>query len=153
MSNNKLSPQEQLIGKHPSKSNIFGTWLNCEDLPCKKTYKHRKLIENKGTRSKAIDALSILVVTHHKSDKSIRLIRKAILEKRGLIKTAKNRKFLPSNNSTRKGNLTEIILAEYLSATSGYSLLVYRLRYNNNIDQSLKGDDVLLFDLSNKKKR
>ncbi len=145
------TPQEELIGKHPDKPNIFGVWFDCEDFPCKKGYKHRKLDETKKGRQNIIDPLSELVITHHKSEKSIRLIKKAILAKHGLVKTAKNKRFLPTNYSTRKGNLTEIILAEYLKVTSGYSLLVYRLRYNNNIDQSLKGDDVLLFDLTNEK--
>lgn len=148
----KLTPQEELIGKHPSKPNIFGIWFDHEDLPFKKGYKHRKLEELKGGRKQIIDPLANLVITHHKSEDSIRLIRETILTKRGLAATAKKKKFLPTNYFTRKGNLTEIILTEYLLATSGYSLLVYRLRYNNNIDQSLKGDDVLLFDLRNTKK-
>ena len=53
----------------------------------------------------------------------------------------------PTNASTRKGNLAEVILAEYVVAASGLALPVYRLRYNPNIDQSMKGDDVLAFDL------
>lgn len=148
----QLTPQEQLIGKHPNQQNLFGIWLDCDDLPCKKGYKHRKLQETGRGRKNIIDSLSKLVITHHKSEKSIRMLRKAILAKHGLSKTAKNKKLLPTNYSTRKGNLTEIILTEYLRVTSGYSLLVYRLRYNNNIDQSLKGDDILLFDLADKKR-
>ena len=152
MNQSKLTPQEELIGKHPDKPNIFGVWFDFEDLPCAKGYKHRKLDETKRGRQNIVDPISELIVTHHKSEKSIRMLRSAILNKHGLAKTAKNKKFLPTNYSTRKGNLTEIILTEYLIGTSGYSLLAYRLRYNNNIDQSLKGDDVLLFDLTNKKK-
>ncbi len=148
----KLTPQEELIGKHPDKKNLFGVWFDCEDLPCSKGYKHRKLVESKGGRKNIIDPLASLLITHHKSEESIRLIRDAILAKSGLATKAKKKKFLPANYLTRKGNLTEIILTEYLVGTSGYSLLAYRLRYNNNIDQSLKGDDVLLFDLTNKKK-
>lgn len=148
----KLTPQEELIGKHPKAPDIFGIWLDYEDFPCKKNYKHRKLSETKKSRRIAIEALSDLVITHHKSDDSIRLIRNAILSKNGLIKTARKKKLLPSNYITCKGNLTEIILTEYLRGSSGYSLLVYRLRYNTNIDQSLKGDDVLLFDLRDSKK-
>jgi hypothetical protein len=53
----------------------------------------------------------------------------------------------PRNASTRKGNLAEIVLAEYIVATSHAGLPVYRLRYNPNVDQSMKGDDVLAFDL------
>ena len=38
-------------------------------------------------------------------------------------------------------------LAEYVVAASRLVLPVYRLRYNPNVDQSMKGDDVLAFDL------
>lgn len=53
----------------------------------------------------------------------------------------------PINSETRKGNFAEIVLAEYILATSKATLPVYRLRHNPNVDQSMKGDDVLAFDL------
>jgi hypothetical protein len=53
----------------------------------------------------------------------------------------------PTNPLTRKGNLAEVVLAEYIVATTATKLPVYRLRYNPNIEQSMKGDDVLAFDL------
>jgi len=53
----------------------------------------------------------------------------------------------PSNPTTRKGNLAEVVLAEYLTASSGLAVPIYRLRYNPNVNQSMKGDDVLAFDL------
>jgi hypothetical protein len=53
----------------------------------------------------------------------------------------------PRNSSTRKGNLAEIVLADYVIATTDTHLPIFRLRYNPNVDQSMKGDDVLAFDL------
>ncbi len=53
----------------------------------------------------------------------------------------------PQNLTTQKGNFAEVFLAEYLSSTTDAQLPIYRLRYNTNPDQSMKGDDVLLFDL------
>jgi hypothetical protein len=53
----------------------------------------------------------------------------------------------PTNPLTRKGNFAEIVLAEYVVAASRVTLPVYRLHYNPNVDQSMKGDDVLAFDL------
>jgi hypothetical protein len=53
----------------------------------------------------------------------------------------------PRNPNTQKGNWAEILLAEYLSGSCNAQLPVYRLRYNTNVDQSMKGDDVLAFDL------
>jgi hypothetical protein len=53
----------------------------------------------------------------------------------------------PTSPTTRKGNVAEVLLAEYICATCGVELPVFRLRYNPNINQSMKGDDVLAFDL------
>ena len=39
----------------------------------------------------------------------------------------------------------------YICAASGTCLPVYRLRYNPNIEQSMKGDDVLAFDFTSKR--
>lgn len=53
----------------------------------------------------------------------------------------------PQPSTTQKGNFAEVFLAEYLVSTTDMELPIYRLRYNTNPDQSMKGDDVLLFDL------
>ena len=58
----------------------------------------------------------------------------------------------PHSPDTRKGNFAEIFLAEYLQEITTAKILVYRLRHNPNPEQSMKGDDVLLFDLSSKTK-
>jgi len=42
--------------------------------------------------------------------------------------------------------LGEVILTEYLSETTGIKVLIYKFHYNPNVDQSMKGDDVLLID-------
>jgi hypothetical protein len=60
---------------------------------------------------------------------------------------------LPTFDKTKKGNFAEIVLAEYLLATSKLDLLVYRLRYNTNVDQSMTGDDVLLLNRSDLHKK
>jgi hypothetical protein len=57
------------------------------------------------------------------------------------------------NFTTQKGNLGEIILSEYLKSSSGLELLIYKFRFNPNVEQSMKGDDILLFDKSNFKNK
>lgn len=39
-----------------------------------------------------------------------------------------------------------MILTEYLSQVSEINVLIFKLHYNPNVDQSMKGDDVLLVD-------
>lgn len=77
----------------------------------------------------------------------------ASLKKLGYtLDDAKVQRF-PTHTDTQKGNLTEVFLAEYISASSGADLPVYRLRHNPNIEQSMKGDDVLAFDFQGRKPR
>jgi hypothetical protein len=53
----------------------------------------------------------------------------------------------PVAAKTQRGNFAEVILAEYLKVATDAVMPVYKLRYNPNIQQAMKGDDVLLFDL------
>jgi hypothetical protein len=59
----------------------------------------------------------------------------------------------PRADKTQKGNLAEVFLAEYIVAGADAELPVYRLRYNPNVEQSMKGDDVLAFDFHSKRVR
>jgi hypothetical protein len=96
-----------------------------------------------------------MVITHHVSPDALERTeqqRKAI-RRLGLGEAQARLSRFPTNNATRKGNLAEIVLAEYIVASRGMALPVYRLRYNPNVDQSMKGDDVLAFDLDAKPAR
>jgi hypothetical protein len=73
--------------------------------------------------------------------------RRAAMRRLGLEDVQSLMKRFPTNPSTQKGNLAEVVLAEYIAASNGVSVPVYRLRYNPNVEQSMKGDDVLAFDL------
>ena len=53
--------------------------------------------------------------------------------------------YLPVNDLTRKGNLGEILLCEYIQEVAHYTAYVTKLTYNPNVEQSMKGDDVLMF--------
>ncbi|MBK8702927.1 MAG: DUF1837 domain-containing protein, partial [Saprospiraceae bacterium] len=74
---------------------------------------------------------------------------KRILSKYGFDDYFNSLSLLPLADKTRKGNLGEIVLSEYLSNTTQHELLVFRLRYNPNIEQSMKGDDVLMLNPNN----
>ncbi len=145
-----------LIGNHP-KSALFFDWCKCEDLASSMTKKHRKLSDKGINRDTLIEKLSDWIIEHHITAKQIERFnkKKSILKKHNeLTKYVEENMTIPINNfSTQKGNLGEIILCEYLKASSGLELLVYKLRFNPNIVQSMKGDDVLLFDKNNIKNK
>lgn len=142
------SEQDQLIGIHKDNSeSIFSVWLEHEDKSPTDRKKHRILIENESERDEAIDVLSDHLIEHHINEYKKKLFekKKEILDKYDFSEFLKKQKPFPTTDKTKKGNCTEVILSEYLQFTSGLDLLVYRLRYNPNVDQSMKGDDVLLF--------
>lgn len=142
-----MTQQDTMIGKHP-KEGIYYEWTKCFDTECSLTKRHRQLIAKEEARQSAIDKISDWLVKYHLSDgKRKQLLRKKeILEKYEFSEYAKELHIFPNVDKTKKGNLGEIILTEYLSQTLGIRVLVYKLRYNPNVDQSMKGDDVLLVD-------
>ena len=145
-----MSKQDDLIGKHPTKPNSFGKWLDSNDYQHSVTKCHRELTEQaEYSRNELIERLADDIIKHHYSDERIdRLVknyaRLGFTEYSDYLKrTLKT----PTNLTTKKGNLTEIILCEYICSSTQKNLThIYRFRYNPNVDQSMKGDDVLLID-------
>ncbi|USD36806.1 Hachiman antiphage defense system protein HamA [Ferrimonas sp. SCSIO 43195] len=147
----QTTAQSKLIGEHPG-SGLFFDWFECEDTLATANKKHRKLT-NKGISSMTLaDHLSQWIIKHHASEARIARIekKKKILDKHGFAQYMEGKVPFPIKSEiTQKGNLGEIILAEYLTETSGLEVLVYKLRYNPNVEQSMKGDDLLLFEKNN----
>jgi hypothetical protein len=150
-----MRAQEKLIGKHHLNGTIYARCLSCDDKPASARKKHRELSEIAGTRDELIDQLSEWLIHHHLSDikKAQFEKKKKILEKHDLQEFLKRHQPFPTSDRTKKGNATEVLLAEYLAYTTRINLLVYRLRYNPNVDQAMKGDDVLLINKANVRKK
>lgn len=146
-----LSEQDKIIGKHPIPPCIFQRWVNHTDHPVTPTKKHRSLTETVTKRNEFIEQLSVWIIKHHITEHKInRLQRKSeLLGKYGYEKYLQSQNLLPIDDKTRKGNATEIILCEYLKSSSTLDLLFYKLRFNGNVNQALKGDDVLLLNRKN----
>lgn len=92
------------------------------------------------------------LIDFHYSPASIKALKKRF-EKLGFKEFstyyAQSRK-LPRNVNTRKGNAVEVLMTEYSLAAIDKPDLTYahRFRYNPNVDQSMKGDDMLIVDFS-----
>lgn len=151
-----MTEQTKLIGEHP-KIGIFSDWCKFNDTISSPTKKHRNLTDNGISRSVLVEKLADWIIEHHITSKQIERFnkKKLILKKHNeLKKYVEENMTIPMNNfSTQKGNFGEIILCEYLKVSSGLELLIYKLRFNPNIIQSMKGDDVLLFDKNNIKNK
>ena len=146
-----MTEQEKLIGKHPEIPHILGHWTSYTDLPTSPNKKHRKLDEDIHLRQSAIDKISNWIIEHHIIDNKIQLLeRKAkILQKHEFKQYVEISKLLPIALKTQKGNVAEIILVEYLKESTTFSPIIHKLRYNPNVEQSMKGDDVLLLNPEN----
>lgn len=142
--------QEKLIGNHPLAPHVYGVWLKSTDLPASVNKKHRKTEEIDGTRNVAINALAQWIVDYHVHNHSRKVIsrKRAILKKHELDDYIDKMKLLPKAENTKKGDLGEIVLIEYLKESRGFEPIVYKLQYNTNVESAMKGDDVLMFNTS-----
>jgi hypothetical protein len=110
---------------------------------------HRALSERQNNRDRVVAQFREMLVRYHASEEQLRRSRRrrqAMIRLGFGAEQARLGRF-PVLEDTRKGNLAEIVLAEYLGAATSATVPIYRLRYNPNVDQSMKGDDVLAFDL------
>lgn len=136
----------EVLGPHPKGPNVFGTQFSHTDSYSSRDVPTRALSDQGPDLKAFVLAMRAWIKSHHASPEA--LIRDA--ERKGALKRqgfAPQTKRFPTADLTQKGNWCEILLAEYISASSGAQLPVYRLRYNPNVQQSMKGDDVLAFDL------
>jgi hypothetical protein len=134
-----------IIGEHPAE-HAYGVSLSACDKRTDSGFQHRELTENGKTDSFLAHTVNVLR-THHLSEEALkrRKARIASFKINGLDYSALSP--YPHDDSVRKGNFAEVVTAEYLEVSTPTTLPVYRLRYNANVNQSMKGDDVLLFDL------
>lgn len=146
-----VKTQDELIGVHPADGSLFDIWITSTDYAPQVDIKHRKLDPDPAQLAAAVDRISDYLLIHHIPESKVREIRvkKRILDKYGFTDYVSNIDVLPTNQATIKGNGTEVIMSEYLKETSGLELLVYRLHYNPNVDQAMKGDDALLLNPNN----
>jgi len=142
-----MTLQDKMIGKHPA-DGVFCRWTDCSDTECTDIKRHRHLSEKEENRQEAIESIADWLVTYHISESKSSTLRgkQKILDKYDFQEYAKSLRIFPKADKTKKGNFGEVILTEYLSQTSGIKVLIYKLHYNPNVDQSMKGDDVLLVD-------
>jgi hypothetical protein len=138
---------EQIVGSHPLPPHPCGNCLAAEDQKTKHDVPHRVLKNDPQKQDELIAAMAQWIANHHVSPENVERDqkRREALERQGFQDPTQR---LPKNPSTQKGNWAEILLAEYVAASCNTQIPVYRLRYNPNVDQSMKGDDVLAFDLN-----
>ena len=137
---------DEVVGPHPVSPHPFGERFSCADGHSEHGVPTRALSETNSDVDQFVAAMRDCLRAHHSrpEDMDRDRLRRDAYARQGL--TLPLTRF-PKNPTTRKGNWAEILLCEYVTASSNADLPVYRLRYNPNVEQSMKGDDVLAFDL------
>ncbi|WP_087093375.1 Hachiman antiphage defense system protein HamA [Elizabethkingia anophelis] len=143
-----MSLHEDLIGAHPSAPNEFERWMNSSDIEPTNTRCHRaltsKLVANE---SALIQWLAEKLVYHHYDQTKIDRLKQRYRDV-GFPQYAEQNRNLPRADKTKKGNATEILLIEYIESCQRKPLVkAFKLRYNPNVDQAIKGDDTLMVDI------
>lgn len=145
--------QAELIGSHPIAPNLFSKWLQCNDVALTATKTHRSLTPLLSTTdSELVEWLGRKIFEHHHSDYRIEQLKRNFGQL-GFKKYAEQNRKLPVADKTKKGNATEILLSEYIESSLSKKLVkIFKLKYNPNADQAMKGDDTLLVDVITDKK-
>lgn len=140
-------PIANILGCHPKDG--LGAFLSTSDTYTETGVPHRALVEVDRQRDAIVKCIREMLLRHHVSPEALERDKKRreAMKRLGFDDKQDRMKRFPTNTSTQKGNLAEVVLAEYLISATKVDLPVYRLRYNPNVDQSMKGDDVLAFDL------
>ena len=145
---------DEILGLHPD-LDAFGCHTQAEDTNTNSNVPHRALSQGGEGRDETVEQLREALIRHHTNDEMRERDRRKreSLRKLGypVFDTETHR--FPRADITRKGNLAEVFLAEYIVAGANTELPVYRLRYNPNVEQSMKGDDVLAFDFHSERVR
>ena len=118
----------RILRPHPQAPAKFGAILDGADGQTESKRHHRILSERAGARANVVEFLRGALARHHADTakrRRIATLNKA-LERQGVA----GRSVYPANPNTQKGNIAEVVLAEYLVASEGTSLPIYRLRYN-----------------------
>ena len=134
-----------IIFPHPNEPHSFAVSLHATDEKTTSGTEHRALTEC-GHNDVLVEHMIPALQNHHISADALAR-RKDLLQSLRLLDASVQQSPFPRADKTRKGNFAEVFLAEYLGTVTNATLPVYRLRYNPNVEQSMKGDDVLLFDL------
>ncbi|MDZ7860950.1 MAG: Hachiman antiphage defense system protein HamA [Candidatus Krumholzibacteriota bacterium] len=145
---------DEILGSHPE-ADAFGCHTQAKDTNTNSDVPHRALSQDDGSRNDTVGQLRKALIRHHTSVEMRARDQRKREDLRQLgypVSDAGTHRF-PHADKTRKGNLAEVFLAEYIGAGADADLPIYRLRYNPNVEQSMKGDDVLAFDFHSKRVR
>ena len=118
-------------------------WLtNKAPKPTYTKFRHRPVEEIDGMREQILAGLKAAFCDHHCH---IRQVAEC-LDDLGFKATAAHlAQQLPSDHRTRMGNFGEVVASEHLRQRHGYDMPVFKLRYRDHLEMTMRGEDVVAF--------
>jgi len=108
-------------------------------------FQHLPVKEKEGVRKSVKVALIEAILDHHFHCETI----KGALERLGFVKAAEFFSTrLPKEERTRKGNFGEVVASEHLRQRYGYKMPVFKLRFMDNPDMPMRGEDIVAFEIA-----
>jgi hypothetical protein len=128
------------------RENFDATWLEPNGSTKKDSqFQHFPMKEREGIRGNIKPALTEAILEHHLHSRTI----SGALERLGYKKAAEYfGSLLPKGNKTRKGNFGEVVASEHLCQRYGYRMPVFKLRFRDNPDMPMRGEDIVAFELA-----
>jgi hypothetical protein len=134
------------VGARIGRENFDSHWLGAVNPTSTSKWACLKpLVERDGIRDQIRQPLADAVLEHH-----IHRARVADrLTRLGYARTADwIRQQLPTDDRTRKGNFGEVVWSEHLCQRYGYRMPVFKLRYRDNPELPMRGEDIVAFKMT-----
>jgi hypothetical protein len=104
-------------------------------------------VEESAARVRVRPPFTEAVVDHHIAPEAL----EGALARRGFAKTkAMRMERLPTEARTRMGNCGEVLASEHLRQRHGYNMPVFKLRYMDNPQMPMRGEDLVAFRIGRK---
>ncbi len=133
-----------------NRDNFDALWLESDNSGKGYTkFQHLPVKEKGSVREFVKPALVEAILDHHIHRQRI----KGVLKRLGFVEAAKYfSSHLPRNDKTRKGNFGEVVASEHLRQRYGYKMPVFKLRFMDNPNVPMRGEDVVAFEIAENNK-
>ena len=132
----------------PERHNFDEIWFVASNARGGYTQFRHCPVEENAARVRVKRAITEAIVDHHITPE----VLEGALTRRGFTKTkAFLMERLPTEARTRTGNFGEVLASEHLRQRHGYDMPVFKLRYMDNPQMPMRGEDLVAFRLGKKK--
>lgn len=127
-----------------NRDNFDALWLEPDNSGKGYTkFQHLPVKEKGGIRESVKPALIEAIFDHHFPRQRI----KGALKRLGFVEAAKYfSSYLPRDDKTRKGNFGEVVASEHLRQRYRYKMPVFKLRFMDNPNMPMRGEDIIAFE-------